>query len=166
VKRTFAGGENELRNGTLIGAALATVAAALTFAYLSSITIDDGLEALIFIPIIGVLFTSAGAFGGWRGRTWSWVMGHSLGLALISAFAILLPFAIGMIVNWRNIRSGGPFLAEPWTYGTIMLFSSISAIGSITGCTLACDAVGWLAGSTLRRRKLHRLPAPPDCPQA
>lgn len=164
--RGFAAGENELRNGILIGTAFAAVAAALTFAYLSSITIDDGLEALIFIPIIGVLFTAAGAFGGRRERTWGWVMGQSLGLALILALVLLVPFAIGMIFNWRNIRSGGPFFEEPWTYGTIMLVSTISAIGSITGCTLACGTAGWLVGSSLRRRKLHRLAVPPGPSQA
>lgn len=164
--RGSAGGAPELRNGMLIGTALASISAALTFAYLSSITIDDGLESLIFIPIVGVLFTSAGAFGGWRGRTWGWVMGQSLGLALILAMVILVPFAIGMVFNWRNIRSGGPFFEEPWTYGTTMVVSTISAIGSVTGCTLACGAAGWLAGSSVRRRKLQRLPAPPDIPQA
>ena len=164
--RGFAAGENELRNGILIGTALAVAAAALTFAYLSSITIDDGLEALIFIPIICVLFISAGAFGGRKGRTWNWVIGQSIGLAFIMALAILVPFAIGMFFNWRNMRSGGPFFEQPWTYGTIMAVSTVSAIASITGCTLAFGTAGWLVGSSLRRRKLHRLAVPPGPSQA
>ncbi len=156
----------ELRRGMLTGIVLTLVAAALTFAYLSSITINDGLEALIIIPIIGLLFTGAGSLGGWRGRTWNWVIGQAIGFAVLVSLFFLVTFVISMSTNWRNTRSGGPFLAEPWTYGPILLVSSVSTIATLSGGTLACCAVGWLAGSSLSRRRLRRLPAPPAPPQA
>lgn len=155
-----------MRRGILLGAALAILAAAITVAYLSWITIDDGLEALIFVPIVGVLFISAGAFGGRRGRTWNWVMGQSLGFAVVVTLVLLVPFVVAIVFDWSNMRTGGPFLREPWTYGTIMVVSTISTVGTITGCTTACATVGWLTGSSLRRRGLRRLPAPPPGTQA
>ena len=62
----------DLRRGILWGAALAFVAGLVTIIYLRSITIDDGLEALISIPIFGVLFGAAGTFGGLKDRTPMW----------------------------------------------------------------------------------------------
>jgi len=156
----------DLRRGMLTGIALTLVSAAITFAYLSSITINDGLEALIFIPIIGLLFTATGSLGGWRGRTWNWVIGQAIGFAVLVSLFLLVTSVISMATDWRNVRSGGPFPTEAWTYGTILLVSSASTIATLSGCTLACGTVGWLAGSSLSRRRLRRLPAPPTPPQA
>ena len=75
-----------LRLGILVGGTLALAAGGLTAIHLSLITIDDGLEALMFVPILGVMFAIAGCVGGWRGRTIMWSLGLSLGL-LIVAFA-------------------------------------------------------------------------------
>ena len=133
----------------LTGIALTLVAAALTFAYLSSITIDDGLEALIFIPIIGLLFTGTGSLGGWRGRRWNWVIGQAIGFAVLVSLFFVVTFVISMATDWRNVRSGGPFPTEAWTYGTILLVSSASTIATLSGCTLACGGDGAERGAKL-----------------
>ena len=61
------------------GVGAAVFAGLATWVYLRSITIDDGLEALAFLPILGLAMVVIGAVAGWRGLPWAWPLTASLG---------------------------------------------------------------------------------------
>ena len=149
----------DLRRGIAWGGALTLVAGLLTYLYLSSITINDGLEALIFVPIVGVLFSAAGATGGWRGRDMTWGWGLAAGAAATMVLAELL-WLIVWLVTLRPPTEGGPFSA-PLELFSIIALAGISTVGSIAGFVVFLSMLGWFIGSTVRGRRLRRFPPPP-----
>ncbi len=75
----------------LAGAVAAAVSAGLTRLYLATITIDDGLEGLIYLPILGVLMIMITAHGGWNARAWPWARAAAIGaVAATSVFLFAL----------------------------------------------------------------------------
>jgi hypothetical protein len=132
----------------------------ITWLYLSSITINDGLEALIFVPIAGVLFTAAGWVGGGRGRTVTWSLGLAIGCATMMVLAELL-WLIVWLVTFRPSSEGGDPLAAPLELFSMIALAGTSTVGSITGFVVVLTMLGWFIGSTVRAKRLRGLPPPP-----
>ena len=158
--------KRRLRLGVLVGGVLTLCTAGLTAVYLSLITIDDGLEALMFVPILGVMFAIAGGVGGWRGRTIMWSLGLSLGL-LIVAFTAEAIWWIWILTHWRRdtgadaIPSGLPDPAEIFS-ATVL--AGVSTLGTLSGLTFVVSTIGWLIGLGARTRMLRKRPLPPSAP--
>jgi len=150
----------DLRRGMVWGGAITLVTGLITWLYLASITINDGLEALIFVPIAGVLFTAAGLVGGGRGRTVAWSLGLAAGTATMMVLAELL-WMIVWLVTFRPSSEGGDPLAAPLELFSMMALAGTSTVGSITGFVVVLSIIGWFIGSTVRARRLRRLPPPP-----
>ena len=74
----------------LTGVAGALIAAAVTWVYLSSITIDDGLEALMFLPILGVALVALGTIAGLRQRDKTWPALVALGSVQTTALYLIV----------------------------------------------------------------------------
>ncbi len=136
------------------GGAITLLAGLITFIYLRSITIDDGLEALIFIPITGALFAVAGALGGWRGRTGMW----TIGLALGSGALLIIAEAIWLVV-WLLTRQPSTQGNEV-NFGTelfsITALAGLSTVGTLIGLALALGLSGWLPAHWMRGRMTRR----------
>ena len=49
----------------IVGFLAALGSAIVTAVYLASIRVDDGLEALLFLPVLGVLLALTAAWAGW-----------------------------------------------------------------------------------------------------
>ena len=77
----------------LAGVAAAAVSAAITWLYLVSVTIDDGLEGLIYLPILSAAMIAISARAGWRDQDWKWARAAALG-AVLATSGFLLAFAI------------------------------------------------------------------------
>jgi hypothetical protein len=153
-----------LRLGILVGGALTLAAGGLTAIYLALITIDDGLEALMFIPILGAMFAIAGGFGGWRGRTILWSLGLSLGL-LIVAFTAEVIWWIWVLTHWRgDTGADASGMLAPAEVFSITVLAGVSTLGTLTGLTFVFSAVGWLVGLGARKRMLRKRPPPPSAP--
>jgi hypothetical protein len=73
----------------LAGVASVAVAGAATWVYLRSITIDDGLEGLIYLPILSVAMIAITARAGWRGHEWAWARSAALGAAGATSLFLL-----------------------------------------------------------------------------
>jgi hypothetical protein len=142
------------------GGAITVVTGLITWLYLSSITIDDGLEALIFVPIAGVLFTAAGWIGGGRSRTVTWSLGLAAGSASMMVLAELLWLIVWLVTRRTRLPEGDP-LAAPLELFSIIALAGTSTVGSITGFVVVLSIIGWLIGSTVRARRLRRYPPPP-----
>ena len=155
----------EFWKGAAVGIGVSSVGAALTAAYLASITIDDGLEALIGVPIIAVLFVGVGALGGWRGRTWRWVLGMAVACAaLIGAVVIIPTFWMLLVASHEKPSDFGISESGAWVIAGMVIVSTISTVGTIAGGVLACGAVGWASGGWFRQRRSGHLPPPPPPP--
>lgn len=150
----------ELRRGMAWGGAIALMTGLLTWLYLASITIDDGLEALIFVPIAGVLFGAAGMTGGWRGRTLTWSLGLGAGTAATMVLSELI-WLIWLLVTDRPSSEGADPLANPLELFSIIALAGTSTVCSIAGFVVILSMLGWFIGSTLRSRRIRRLPPPP-----
>lgn len=140
------------------GVVITLVAALITFVYLRSITIDDGLEALIFFPTTFVLFLIAGAVGGWKGRTMMWTIGVSVG----SGALLVVGETILLISILRNRSSSwGDHFGSDAEVTLITVIGGISTVGMLIGYSFIAGIVGWLPANRLRRRQLDRRPPPP-----
>ena len=152
----------QIRRGMFVGVVLTLAAAALTFIYLWLIVDAASLEALMFIPILGVLLAIAGIVGGRRGRSATWSVGLSLGMAATVGAAESI-WWIWILTHWESRTTQGldPGFPAPAEIFSITVLASISLIGSLTALALIASLLGWLVGSGARRLSLHRRPAPP-----
>ena len=116
-------------NPSIWGSAAAGVAGIVTAAYLASITIDDGLEALVFLPVLGGLLALAGLRAGWRGHAIAWPV--QAGLAATGA-----TLAAVLIVALAT--------SDPMLFGAAIGASVVVATFAVTGAL-----VGWGAGALL-----------------
>ena len=150
----------ELRRGMAWGGAITLVTGLITWLYLASITIDDGLEALIFVPIAGVLFGVAGMIGGWRGRTVTWSVGLGAGTAATMVLSELI-WLIVWLVTHRPSSEGADPVDDPLELFSIIALAGTSTVCSIAGFVVILSMLGWFIGGALRSRRLRRLPRPP-----
>jgi len=150
----------ELRRGMAWGGAITLVTGLLTWLYLASITIDDGLEALIFVPIAGVLFGVAGMTGAWRGRTVTWSVGLGAGTAATMVLSELIWLIVWLVTRRTRLPEGDP-LSAPLELFSIIALAGISTVGSIAGFVVFLSMLGWFIASTVRGRRLRRFPPAP-----
>lgn len=68
------------------GVAGAVIAGLASWIYLASIEIDDGLEALMFLPILAVVLLAIGTMAGLRRADMSWPALAALGSVATTAF--------------------------------------------------------------------------------
>jgi hypothetical protein len=102
-----------------------------TAVYLSAIDIDDGLEALMFLPILAVVSFSVGIATGSKGADAGWpaIAGISAG-----ACTALVIAGIGLLtLNW------------------LAATSTITVAVVVAALALAGGFVGWALGRGLRR---------------
>jgi hypothetical protein len=114
------------------GLAVALLACSSTYLHLSSIKIDDGLEGLVFLPILlGAGFLVGPVLG--RRRT------NPLQPFLCAAVASV---AVGItLAAWRSTRQGGAS-----TFSIVVMTVVVFFPLALTGAVL-----GWAAGIALRR---------------
>ena len=155
----------QIRRGMFVGVVLTLAAAALTFIYLWLIVDAASLEALMFIPILGVLLAIAGIVGGRRGRSATWSAGLSLGMAAAVGAAESF-WWIWILTHWRSptgssMDSGMP---GPEEIFSMTVLAGISTLGSLMGFALIVSILGWLVGHGARTLSLRRCPPPPPLP--
>ncbi len=73
----------------LVGAGAAAVSGGATWMYLASITVDDGLEGLVYLPILGVVMLLICGRAGWRQLPWAWARAAALGSVVATAMLLL-----------------------------------------------------------------------------
>lgn len=120
------------------GLLIAGIAVGSTWAYLASIEIDDGLEGLIFLPILGAAsFLVALAARSWSGRF----------RPVVAAVAACLGVDLVMTVEiWS--RSAGPSVVPLYTLTVLLLFP----------LTLVGVAIGTAIGDYLHNARHARQP--------
>lgn len=151
----------DLRRGLIVGGCSTLLAGGLTTLYLSMITIDDGLEALIFIPILGTLLGIAGAAGGAKGRSVRWIGGITLGIGIVLVVAESL-WLVWILTHQHRTSETPSMLASPLELFSMAALAGLSTIGTLAGGGLIISTAGWFAGSFWHRRRLERLPHPPQ----
>jgi hypothetical protein len=73
----------------LVGAGAAAVSGGATWLYLASITLDDGLEGLVYLPILGVVMLVICGLAGWRQLPWGWARTAAIGSVVTTAIVLL-----------------------------------------------------------------------------
>lgn len=116
-------------NPSIWGSAAAGVPGIVTAAYLASITIDDGLEALVFLPVLAGLLALAGLRSGWRGHAIAWPVQAGLAATVATLAAVLIV----------ALANGNPRL----------LLASIGASAVVATFATTGGVVGWGAGALL-----------------
>lgn len=115
--------------GHVAGAACGLVASAATAAYLSSIEIDDGLELLIYVPIMALCAAVAALV---------------LGVAGVPFGSTVLPIAVA-----APVVPGGLWLAittSPLQAGSVVYVVVMSVL-----CAAVGALAGWPIGAVIRR---------------
>ena len=93
------------------GVGAAVLATALTWGYLSSITIDDGLEGLVFLPLLAVACGIVSVPVGWRHTSIA-------GPATIAGVAVA---TATVVLAAHGASRGGPPLASTVVVGAVVL---------------------------------------------
>jgi UDP-N-acetylenolpyruvoylglucosamine reductase len=115
------------------GMVIAAIAIGCTWAYLASITIDDGLEGLIFLPLLG----AAGVVVALAARTVTVRF-----RPVVASVATCVGVAVALTAREWSRSGGDPPIAE--TYATVVLVLFPLALCGI--------AIGTLVGDALRPR--------------
>jgi len=116
-----------------VGGGAAIFAGTATWIYLKSITVDDGLEALVFLPILGIAMVVIGAIAGRRGLPWSWPRSASLGASGVALIGLL-----GLAAKRQELR-----LAE----------ASIATTAFVAAFAMTGSIIGWSLGQGWRSRR-------------
>ena len=107
------------------GLLIAGIAIESTWAYLSSIVIDDGLEGLIFIPVLGL----AGFLVALAARSWSGQF-----RPLVGAVTACVGVALAATVDaWS--RSAGLSVLPVYAL-TVLMFLPVTLVGAAVGTAL------------------------------
>ena len=123
------------------GLLMAGIAVGSTWAYLSSIDIDDGLEGLIFLPILG----TASILVALAARSWSGQF-----RPVVGAVAACVGVAVAATVHaWS--RSAGPSVLPLYTI-TVLVFLPLTLVGVAAG-----TAVGDLLRTARQERGRTRV---------
>jgi hypothetical protein len=109
-----------------VGGTLATVIVAV---YLGAIEIDDGLEALVYLPLIGVISLAAAVPAGWRRASPCWPM--------VAASALV------------GTTAGLASLIPPARYAREIALLVLAG-GSVF--TIPCSHLGYVGGRIARRK--------------
>ena len=127
----------EITRAHLAGAGCGTFALVATLAYLASIEVDDGLEALIVVPLLaGSSLLVAAPFGA-RGRSfWRTVPALSLGAATVPG-----------LVGFACLPDPADLASVVWS--TAMAAALVAVAGTL----------GWSFGAVVMRRAGRRRPA-------
>jgi hypothetical protein len=113
------------------GAIEVVVSILATAVYLSAIEIDDGLEALMILPILGVVSLLAGIASGSRGADAGWPATAGVSAGACTALVIA---GIGVVtLNW------------------LALTTTVSVAVVVAGFALGGGFAGWALGRGLRR---------------
>ena len=120
------------------GLLIAAIAVGTLWAYLSSIVIDDGLEGLVFLPILG----AASAIVALAGRSWTGRF-----RPILAAVAACVGVAIAATVHTWS-RSEGPSVLPLYTL-TVIVFFPIALAGVALG-----SSIGDVIRTTYRGRHL------------
>ncbi len=115
------------------GLLIAAIAIGCTWAYLASITIDDGLEGLVFLPLLG----AAGIVVALVART-----ATARFRPVVGSVAACVGTAIALTVHGWSRSGGGPSLWPTYTVTVLVLFP----------LTLCGVAIGTVVGDSLRPR--------------
>lgn len=118
-----------LAPGHVAGAACGLVATAATAAYLASIEIDDGLELLIYLPIMaGCAAVAALVLGG---------AGVPFGAAVppLAVAAPVVPGALWLVITKSPLQAGS-------VIGVVVMSILSAAVGALAG---------WPVGAVIRR---------------
>ncbi len=115
----------------LTGVVGALIAGVVTWAYLSSITVDDGLEALMFLPILGVVLVALGVIAGLHRRNKSWPALVALGSVQTTAI-----YLISRAIARREL---------------VLALASLTTSSFIGVLALAATFAGWAFGSWIKR---------------
>lgn len=110
----------------LVGAGAAVVSGAATWLYLASITIDDGLEGLVYLPILGVVMLLICGRAGWHQLPWGWARSAAIGSVVATAVLLL-----GL-----SVYRGDAFLARA-AVGVTVVVAAFPFTGAVIGWGLA-----------------------------
>lgn len=110
------------------------VAVLLTVVYLASIEIDDGLEALLFLPVLALTTFVGATFVSRRGSRSGWAPGV-LGV-IVGATATAVVGLVAVVIE----SGGGNFVPVSSIARVVALFAGVGA------------SAGWFVGWALRLR--------------
>lgn len=111
-------------SAVIAGSVVAVVALGGTALYLDSIEIDDGLEALVFRPVLVVVGVVAGIVGAWWSERIAWPV--ICGAAAASVIALVF-----LSSSIRN-GSSGPS-PVPYVVMSAVLFFPLVTVGAVGG---------------------------------
>jgi hypothetical protein len=116
-------------SGLLAGAAAGGLAVSVLWLYLSSITIDDGLEGLALLPIVVGVAALFGVLAGWKGMSWAWP-------CWFIAAMVVTVMAVGIIDRGERLDAAG------WLF-----------VGCVLSVPIAAGAaIAFLVGSSFAQR--------------
>ena len=115
----------------MIGGLAALVSTVFTAIYLALIEVDDGLEALLYLPLLGAMLTIVAGLAGWRGRSARWPLNATLGATASTAIVLLLIAAVSRDITFVDAAAG-----------TFVVVAGVALTGAF---------VGWAVGDLLGR---------------
>ena len=144
----------------LAGIVECALSIAITAIYLSMIEIDDGLEALMFIPVMAAVSVPAALVAGWKGARSQWPIVAGMAAAATAFVAVLLLGA-----NAGN--SPDASLALSFSAIVFVLAGGGSCVGYVVGSIARRSFLRFLTTvGGVRRRNFARGDGYPDAPAA
>lgn len=125
----------------IAGVASPLVAATATYLYLRAITLDDGLETLVFFPILGLAVALASGLSTWGlDGYWRTVAGLVVTTGATAATAIL--------VLLLNLSAD----AQPPSPLVVLSVSTFASGFAIVGCLIGCGTTALASRARARSR--------------